>query len=47
MGNQLSNVRVEKYFDKHAAGYDKLMSSCERRILGSRRRWATLDRCRR
>lgn len=41
MGKQLSNIRVQRYFDKHAAGYDQGMGFFERRLLGHHRQWAT------
>jgi ubiquinone/menaquinone biosynthesis C-methylase UbiE len=41
MGTKLSNGRVQKYFDKHAAAYDEQMSFFERRVLGCHRQWAT------
>ncbi len=41
MGAKLTNGRVQKYFDKHAAGYDEQMSFFERRMLGNHRQWAT------
>jgi len=41
MGTKLTNGRVQKYFDKHAAGYDQQIGVFERRVLGSHRQWAT------
>jgi len=41
MGAKLTNGRVLKYFDKHAAGYDEQIGVFERRVLGSHREWAT------
>ena len=41
MGAKLTNGRVQKYFDKHAAGYDEQMGFFERRVLGNHRQWAT------
>ena len=36
-----TNTQVRKYFDKHAAGYDRQMGFCERHLLGEHRGWAT------
>ena len=41
MGTRLTNGRVQKYFDKHAAGYDEQIGVFERRVLGRHREWAT------
>ena len=36
-----TNRQVRKYFDKHAASYDRQMGFCERHLLGEHRGWAT------
>jgi ubiquinone/menaquinone biosynthesis C-methylase UbiE len=38
---ELSNDRVERYFDKHAPRFDREMLFFERHVLGHHRRWAT------
>jgi ubiquinone/menaquinone biosynthesis C-methylase UbiE len=41
MQTRLTNARVQKYFDKRAAGYDEQIGCFERRVLGNHREWAT------
>jgi len=41
MAAGLTNSQVRKYFDKHAARYDRQMGFCERHLLGEHRGWAT------
>ena len=36
-----TNSQVQRYFDKHAASYDRQMGFCERHLLGDHRGWAT------
>ena len=36
-----TNSQVQRYFDKHAASYDRQMGFCERHLLGEHRGWAT------
>jgi ubiquinone/menaquinone biosynthesis C-methylase UbiE len=35
-----SSVRAERYYDAHAADYDRKMTATERRFLGPQREWA-------
>ena len=41
VSRELSNVRVQRYFDAHAGGYDQQVGIAERRLLGRHREWAT------
>lgn len=41
MSHEPNVDRVRAYFDRHAEGYDRGMQSCERRLLGENRQWAT------
>ena len=41
MSRSPTNAQIRKYFDKHAAGYDRQMGFCERHLLGEHRGWAT------
>jgi ubiquinone/menaquinone biosynthesis C-methylase UbiE len=36
-----TTARVRRYFDAHAADYDRQFGAAERRLLGDQRRWAT------
>jgi ubiquinone/menaquinone biosynthesis C-methylase UbiE len=41
VGSPLSPARVQRYFDAHAADYDREFGAAERRLLGDQRGWAT------
>ncbi|NYJ08674.1 class I SAM-dependent methyltransferase [Petropleomorpha daqingensis] len=41
MGPQLTTARARRYFDTHAADYDRSVADVERRLLGDQRGWAT------
>jgi ubiquinone/menaquinone biosynthesis C-methylase UbiE len=41
MGIRLSSDRARRYFDAHAADYDRSVTAVEQRLLGDQRRWAT------
>ena len=41
MGSQLTTARARRYFDAHAADYDRQVADAERRLLGDQRGWAT------
>jgi ubiquinone/menaquinone biosynthesis C-methylase UbiE len=41
MGPQLTTARTRRYFDAHAADYDRQVADAERRLLGDQRGWAT------
>lgn len=41
MTKALATDQIQRYFDKHAQGYDRQMGFFERHLLGEHRRWAT------
>src|SRR3954454_10951253 len=41
MAPQPTTARARRYFDAHAAEYDRQVADAERRLLGDQRGWAT------
>jgi len=41
MGSHPTTARARRYFDTHAADYDRTVADAERRLLGDQRGWAT------